>query len=234
MEDIEILGLSASQLQEIYENSIKRSKSKNPSLMFLDASYGYTFELKDSEYVTKINKLGRYNPKIPIEWHHKLERWYNDQTVINAFGREFKPYHIDRTLDRVTNQGMQMIAVGIVGEGGDTSTTTFNFRSIGDGPITEASPADVTLSNVIDVIDVNNAPEGGSLTRNGTTIFSIGNHAKTVATPANGVFTECGMHNTDDTDIWLMFDHSVFASPIPHTQNADSPGSTTVIYMCSA
>jgi len=256
---IELLGISKNQLQEIYDNAIRNSKSSNPSIMFLDASYIYTFHLDDAPEITKMNKLIRYqqqkvnklarekkqytiefeiaqaeNHEVLTHWHSLLERWYNDQTVRNSFNRILKPLAISRSLDRVTNQGMESIAIGVVGEGGDTSTTVYNFRSIGDGAVTDASPADTEPSNVVDVIDVNNAPEGGSLSRDGTTIYSIGNHAKTVATPANGVFTECGMHNTDDTDNWLMFDHSIFDDPIPHTQNADAPGSSTIIYMCSA
>jgi len=230
----ELLGITNQDIQEIFERAIDNSKSKNPSLMFLDASYLYTFDLADSTEIRKMNLLIRYGSVPAIEWHRLCERWYQDQTVRNSFGRILKPIKISRTLDRVTNQGMQMIATLLVGSGGDSLTTGFNFRGIGDGAAAEASPASTELANLVDMIDVNNAPEGGSLSRDGTTIYSVGNHSKSVPTPANGEFTECGMFDSDDETQWNMLDHSVFETPIPHTQNADAPGSTTVIYMCSA
>lgn len=174
--------------------------------------------------------LTRYDHSLAIEWHRLLERWYQDQTV-NINDRLIKPIKISRTFDRVTNEGMEMIASGVTS---GTSNTSFVYRSIGDGVITAASPSDKILSNEVDRINVNTTAEGGSLSRDGSTIYSIGNHAKTVPTPANEEFTECGMHNTDLPSTDKMFDHSVFEDPIPHVQHADSPGSTTVIYMCSS
>jgi hypothetical protein len=40
------------------------------------------------------------------------------------------------------------------------------------------------------------------------------------------------MFDSDTVDK-IILDHSAFTDPIPHTQNADAPGSTTIIYMCS-
>ena len=111
-----------------------------------------------------------------------------------------------------------MIADFIVGVGG---ANAMDCRCIGDGDIDEASLSDEDLENRIDLINVNTTPEGGSISKSGTTIYSIGNHSKEVETP--------------DTNVsrMRMFDHSVFDDPVEHTQGIDSPGSTTIVYMCS-
>ena len=203
--------------------------TKTPKVILIGAAYLYTFHLDDFEQVRKFNILGRYDIRAVKQWHVCLERWCNDQTVTLG-GKTFKPIAIDNNFKRVTNEGMEMIANTFVGGSG----AYFKYRSIGDGDIDEVSPSDTTLVHEVDRIDVTADSEGGSISRDGTTIYSIGNHLKTVPTPANGVFTECGMHNTDLPSTDKMLDHSAFEEPIPHTQNADAPGSTTVIFMCSA
>ena len=226
----QILGITKEDIQTIFENTLRDFKESKTRIIYLDASYLYTFHLDDFEYIKKLNLLTRYDHSLAPKWHILLERWYNDQTVRNDFNRIIKPIKISRTFDRVTNEGMEMVAGCIIG-GGDAS---FVYRSIGDGDTDTALPSDTILVNEIDRIDVNNNPEGGSLSKDGSTVYSIGNHSKTVETPANGEFTECGMHDTDSSSTDMMFDHSIFADPVPHTQHADAPGSTTVIYMCSA
>jgi hypothetical protein len=224
LEPVQLFGVTKEQIQQIYEDALREFKTR---IFFLDASYLYTFHLDDFEYVKKFNKLARYEPKANIEWHGYLERWYQDQTVTIG-GHTFKPIKISRSLDRVVNQGMELLAGCIVGEG----SAIFNHRGIGDGTTPEVSLADVDMFNLVDIIDVTDAPEGGSLTRDGTTVYSVGNHAKSVPTPANGEFTESAMFDSDTVNK-KMLDHSIFDDPIPHTQNADAPGSTTIIYMCS-
>ena len=123
-----------------------------------------------------------------------------------------------------------MLAQAVVG----TTGSLFKYRSLGDGDVSEISPSDTTLVSEVDRIDVTTGSDGGSISRDGTTIYSIGNHSKSVSTPDNNLFTECGMHNASTSASDKMFDHSAFEDPIPHTQNADAPGSTTIIYMCSA
>ena len=124
-----------------------------------------------------------------------------------------------------------MVADALTGAG---TGELFEFRSIGDGSASSATPADKVLGHEVDRINVTNTPEGGSLSRDGSTLYSVGNHEKSVETPIDNEFTECGMESTNDPNTDLMLDHSVFTDPIPHTQNEDAPGSTTVIYMCSA
>jgi len=225
MQQVELLEIT--DVQDILNKAAHDTQT--PKVILIGAAYLYTFYLDDFEYVKKFNILGRYDIKAVKQWHVCLERWCNDQTVTLG-GRTFKPLAIDSNFKRVTNEGMEMLAKCIIG-GGDT---TFNFRAIGDGAISAASPSDIELVNEIDRIDVNDNPEGGSLSRDGSTIYSVGNHSKTVETPANNEFTECGIFNSSDLVTDKMLDHSVFDDPVPHTQNVDAPGSTTVIYMCSA
>lgn len=226
---VQLYGITRDDIQEIFQKVVDENKPRHPKLIFLDANYLYTFHNDDFPDIRKLTLLTRYDHSLAIEWHRLLERWYQDQTV-NINDRLIKPIKISRTFDRVTNEGMTMIARSITGQG----VGIFEYRSIGDGVISAASPGDKVLSNEVDRINVNEAPEGGSLSTDGSTIYSIGNHAKTTPTPANGQFTECGIHDTDNPATDKMLDHSVFPDPIPHTQHAMSPGSTTVIYMCSS
>ncbi len=231
MMEVQLTGITKQDIQDIFTKTLREFKDIKTRIIYLDASYLYTFHLDDFLYIKKLNLLMRRNPLHVREWHKLLERWYNDQTVRrNDIGYTIKPIKISRTFDRVVNEGMEMIAQTMTGGNGGL----FEFRTIGDGGASSATPGDTVLGNEIDRINVNEAPDGGSLTRDGTTVYSVGNHAKSVPTPANNQFTECGMHDTDDVATDRMLDHSIFEDPIPHTQNEDSPGSTTVIYMCSA
>ena len=226
LQPAQLYGVTKNELQEIYDNALREFKTR---VFFLDASYLYTFHLDDFEYVRKFNILGRYDVRANVEWHKCLERWYQDQTVTIG-GKTFKPIQISRTLDRVVNEGMEMLANFIIGSG---TASAFNVRGIGDGDIDEPSLADTDLEHGIDYINVNETPEGGSLTRHGTTIYSVGNHSKEVETPDNNEFTECSMHDDLNASRRRIFDHSVFDDPVEHTQGVNAPGSTTVVYMCS-
>lgn len=226
LQPAELYGVSKNELQDIYDNALREFKTR---VFFLDASYLYSFHQDDFEYVRKFNILGRYDVTANIQWHKCLERWYQDQTVTIG-GKTFKPIKISRTLDRVVNEGMEMLANFVIGSG---SPRAFKVRGIGDGAVQTPSLADTDLVHRIDLIDVTDTPEGGSLTRNGTTIYSVGNHSKEIETPDNNQFTECGMFDDLNTAKMRMFDHSTFPDPIEHTQGVSSPGSTTVVYMCS-
>jgi hypothetical protein len=254
MQQVQLYGITAEDIQQIFEDTIKKYKVL-PRLMFIDANYLYSFNLDDFVEVRNFNMLGRYyalklkelskqknvnkteyeicladNSIYCRTWHNCLERWLEDQTVTLG-DKQIKPIAISRSFDRVVNEGLEIVARSISGGGGDAS---FPFRSIGDGAATAATPADKILGNEIDRIDVNTAPEGGSLSRDGFTIYSVGNHSKDIPTPVNNKFTECGMHSTDSPTTDDTLDHSIFDDPVPHLQNEDSPGSTTIIYMCAS
>jgi hypothetical protein len=227
MQQVQLSGITKEDIQNILNEAAHNSST--PQVITIGVAYMYTFHLDDFEQVRKFNILGRYDQNAVLEWHTCLERWINDQTVTLG-NKTFKPIAISRNFKRVTNEGMEMLAQAIVGSSG----SIFEYRSIGDGTASAPTPGDRILGNEIDRINVNETPEGGSLTRDGSTVYSVGNHEKGVPTPDDNEFTECGMHDTDDPDTDLMFDHSIFDDPIPHTQNEDAPGSTTVIYQCSS
>jgi hypothetical protein len=229
MQEVQLLGITRQDIQDIFEKTLQDYKVK-PGILFIDASYLYTFNLDDFVEVRKFNILGRYDINAVKQWHNCLERWLQDQTVILG-NKSIKPIAISRTFDRVVNEGMEIVAGCITGT---LTDITFPYRSIGDGTASTATPGDKILGNEIDRINVNDSPEGGSLSRDGTTIYSVGNHSKDIETPVDEEFTECGMHSTDSPTTDKMLDHSVFDDPIPHIQHEDAPGSTTVIYMCSS
>lgn len=244
----QFIDITNEDINRILQTTMKENNG-NMSMLFLDVNYMYNFHLDDFEHVRKFNLLGRYfanrlkelepkssqyqqalvdNSKYCREWHRALELWHDDRYVTLG-NNQIKPIKISRQFDRVVNEGMERVAAFICGS---ENTNTFDCRGIGDGEGEEASVADNDLTHVVDLINVNSAPEGGSLSRDGTTIYSVGNHSKEVETPDNGEFTECGMFDETD-DNRHMLDHSVFEDPIEHTQHADAPGSTTVIYICS-
>jgi len=228
--NLDLLGVSKNDIQTLFEKAIAEVKPHKPNLIYLDVSYLYSFHLDDFPYIKKLNLLTRYDNSLAIEWHRLLERWCQDMTVRDDRHRILKPIKISRSLDRIVNEGMESVAGAICG---DSTIASFPFRSIGDGAVSFASPSDKILTNEIDRIDVNETPEGGSLSRDGSTVYSIGNHSPDIPTPANEEFTECGMHSTDSETTDQMLDHSIFPDPVPHVQFADAPGSTTVIFMCS-
>ena len=226
LEEPRIYGITREEVQAVLEKALRNFKESKTRIIYLDASYLYTFHLDDFEIIKKFNILGRYDINAVKQWHVCLERWLQDQTVILG-DKTIKPIQIVRSFDRVVNEGLEVIAGTIIGE----ESVGYPYRSIGQGAISEVSPNDRILSDEIDRINVNTTPEGGSLSRDGSTIYSIGNHAKTVA---SADVTECGMQSTDSTDSDTMFDHSLFEESITHVQNADAIGSTTCIYQCSS
>jgi len=224
--EAELKGITRDEIQAVLEKALNDFKASKTRIIYLDASYLYSFDLNDFDYVRKLNLLTRYDGRLAVEWHKLLERWFNDQTVRNNNGVIIKPLQISRTFDRVVNEGLEAIAVCISG-GGDMS---FPFRAIGDGAVVEALPSDTQLSNQVNRINVNDSVEGGSVSRDGSTIYSIGNHPKSVP---SATITECGMFSEELPENDEMFEHSIFDTPVVHVSNADSVGTTTVIYMCS-
>lgn len=221
-----LYGITKNDIQDVFENALREFKQSKTRVIYLDASYIYNFHLDDFDTVKKFNLLGRYDIQAVKHWHVCLERWLQDQTVILG-ERTIKPIQIVRTFDRIVNEGMEDIAGCIVG----VASPGYPFRMIGDGVVTKVTPSDKIMANEIDRINVNETPEGGSLSRDGSTIYSIGNHAKSLA---SADVTECGMASSDSPETDIMLDHSLFEDAIVHTQNADAVGSSTVIYQCSS
>lgn len=223
---VQLYGITKDDIQQIFEDTIKRYRTV-PKLMYVDVSYLYNFHLDDFEIIRKINLLCRYSPRVVKEWHKLLERWYCDQTV-RLGCREIKPIKIARTLDRVVNEAMEDVAKFFTGSG---TIAPYKFGAIGSGVFSEVLPSDRALVNEVSRIDVTADPNGGTMTRDGSTIYIIQNHPKSIE---QGDMTELGafdsLSNTNDR----MLDHSLFPSPIQHQINQDVAGGTIVVWQCSS
>ena len=224
--EAQIQGITRNDIQEIFENTLREFKQCKTRVIYLDASYIYNFDVNDFDVVKKFNLLGRYDPRVAPEWHKCLERFYGDQTVTFG-GQVVKPIQIERSFDKIVSEGLMAIAGCLTGD----DSMSFEFRGIGEGVDITPVASDQVLGDEIDRINVNTAPDGGSMSRDGSTIYSIGNHKKSI--PSASV-TECGIFSEQEPADDMMLDHSVFEDPIVHVQDADVIGSTTVIYMCGA
>jgi hypothetical protein len=236
MQEVVLRGITKADIQKILEDTIKQFHTL-PKIYYIDTSYLYTFHLADVYYINKFTDLlrisgrkieGTFRNPLAIQWHEWLEQWFAGETV-KVFEHPVKPIAITRTLDRVPNEGLEALA------GGFTATSIFEpqkFHAIGDGAIagTNPSPSATGLVAEVDRIDVSTDPGGGGLTRNGSTIFVIGNHD--IFTPSMSA-TETGVFDSMSTTSDLMGDYSIFPDEIDHNSGQDAPGSTTVIYQCS-
>ena len=218
---VQISGITRDDIQKIIDDTVKFN-----GVVFIDASYLYNFDPSDFQLVSKLSILPRYNAKNAVEWHRLLERWYQDQTV-SINDREIKPIQISRTFDRVPNEALEATVGAWVG----TENSTFKFHALGSGVVTQALPSDTALVNQISRIDVTEDPNGGSVSRDGSTFYIIGNHPISIPT---ATITESGVFDSESTSNDIMLDHAVFDATITHVQNADVPGSTTIIYTCSS
>ena len=217
----QILQLTIEDIQKVLDNTVTKIKGKvGTGILFLDVSYLYSFDVCDMHYVSKLCNLGKYDVKYSKEWHMNLERWYNDQTV----NLPFKPQQVRRNFDRVVNEGLDLVASCLTG--GDGSV--FQFHAIGEGEDPEALPNDFQLVDELSRIDLFNNADGGSLSREGSTLYFVGNHPDSIA---SATITETGIFNARAPPD-IMLDHSVFDPGINHDQFENSAGSTTVIYMC--
>jgi hypothetical protein len=220
-------GISAEDVQRIIQETV-RKHAKLPGIVVFDASYLYNFHLDDFDYVRKFNLMARTDKTYVFAWHSMLERWLNDQTV-NVLGKIIKPIKIVRSFDRVPNEGLEMLARCLTGE----EMMPIQYHGLGNGARAgdEPLPSDTQLVNQISRINVTTSPEGGSLHREGSTIYINGNHPKGME---SGDITEIGAWDAEHTDHDLMIEHSIFPSAVPHAAGADSAGGTIVIYMCSS
>ena len=226
MQEVQLSGITRQDVQDIFTKTLQEFKTAKTRVVYLDASYLYNFDKSDFQLIRNLTKLVRYSTKNAVEWHRLLERWYSDQTV-SINDRQIKPLKILRTFDKVPNEGLEMTAACWAGQG----ASVFNFHALGNGTVTQALPSDTTLVNEISRIDVTQDPNGGSLTRDGSTLYVIGNHPITVETAD---ITESGVFDSDNPTNDIMLDHAVFDDEVEHTINSDVPGSTTIIYQCSA
>lgn len=226
---VQLSGVTQQDIQEIFKKTIADLGIARNKIVAFDANYLYNFHKEDFYLVSNLIKLVRYNNKNAIEWHRYLERWYQDQTV-SINDQVIKPIKIVRALDRVPNEALEMTAACWIGE----DQSIFKFHALGNGETTEALPSDTQLVNEISRIDVTEDANGGSLTRDGSTLYVIGNHPITVE---SADITESGVfdgENTGDDDDDVMLDYAVFDEEIEHIINSDVPGSTHIIYMCSS
>lgn len=253
MQQLELLDSIRIDLQQTFREVLKQcgAKLSQNVILHFDTSYLYTFDPFDVPYIRKFTQLinlapvrvyqdNHYiwrNPKA-AQWFEYLARWHGDQTV-NIFDREIKPTQIQRSIDRVVNEMLELIAQGMA-SGFDLAAMKFN--AIGDGAAagSDALPSDTALVNEIARIDVTQDPGGGGITVDGSTFMNIGNFD--VDTPSAD-FTETGIFNAElpgagEANVPIvddkMGDHSIFPTAVQHTAGFNAPGSTTVIFQCSA
>jgi len=226
-EPVQITGLTREDIVKIFEQLKKQIKGSN-NVVWMDSSYLYQFAPDDVYSVTKMSQLARYDFKYAIEWHRRLERWMSDQTVRDYRGVEIKPMAIQRSIDKVPNEGLRLLTQGFVGASGDS----FNWHGLGKGvDLTQAFASDVIMVDEIERIDVWATP-GGSLSTDGITVIGVGNHD--INMPGAGEpITEQALFNVEDPAFDLMGDHSIFPTGIPHSQGQDAMGGTIVIFNCS-
>lgn len=219
-------GITQEDIQRIIAETLRRH-NKPFNMLGFDSSYLYNFHVSDFEYIRRLNLLTRYIPEKSIEWHRMLERWYSDQTVVDNFNRPIKPVQLIRQFDRVVNEGLENFARGVVGH----SVRIFKVHGIGNAVgITEALPNDFGLVDQVNRVDVTEAKEGGSLSRDGSTIYIVGNHPASIASTT---ITETAVFDKKEAVNDRCLDHSVFyPTGIVHDQDEDIIGSTTIIYMC--
>ena len=230
LQPLELHGITIADIEDVVtrtvQNFIQRYKSI-PKVIWFDTSYLYTFDLNDFEYVRKFNLRGRTDIHYVLEWHRNLERFIQDQTV-QIFGRRIKPRQIGSTFDRVPNEGLVNIASSFTGH----DFNIMKWHAIGTGATagTNPPPSATQLVTQVDRIDVTVAPQGGSLSQEGSTIFVVGNHP---ISTASGSYTETGLFDSENTALDKMGDYSIFPDEIDHDANQDAIGSTTVIFQCS-
>jgi len=227
---VQLYGITKDDIQAIFEKVIADHKGKVlPRWIYVDMSYLYNFHLDDFETIRKINLLCRYSLRAVKEWHQMLERWLCDQTVVLGC-TQIKPIKISRSFDRVVTEAMEDVALFFTGAVGH-DIAPYKFHAIGSGVFSEVMPSDKFLVNEVSRIDVTTDPNGGTMSRDGSTIYIIGNHPKSIE---QGDMTELGAFNKMDTSNDRMLDHSRFAQAIQHQINADVPGGTIIVWQCSS
>jgi len=153
----------------------------------------------------------------------------NDQTVYLGDGHHLEPDVKPRLkLDKVTNQGLEVVAPRILG--GSSESSGFLYMACGTGTTT-ASASDLALATEIARINMRN--EGGSATANKATLYFNGFFPKSTVT---GDIAEAGIFDSGDTANDNIFLRTVLpdADKISHVQNADAPNISIIVYLCAA
>ena len=211
------------------------SKSKTDiitSLDFIDVTAGVTWSATDYTYIRKIYDLINYYKKkrMHIEkyllinsFEQKLDRFWNDQTVIDL------PEPIAQTMkfDRVLNTGRTLAAALITGERGDR----FDYLALGTAQ-TPVSDADYKLYN--EVLRVNVIQNGGFISAAGAII----KHSGLISPGETSMLIyEIGFVNMEVFDPeQMLWNRSVFPTgkAVDHNQNEDFFSITHSVYTSSS
>lgn len=224
--------LDATAVKDCFTSALQEYFPKNNRNISaaLDASFFTTWSDHYSlEYARK--EMGYISSGMipPDSWHQKLQRLYNDQTVYLGNGHHLEPdVRPKLKLDKVTNQGLEVVAPRILGVSDNASG--FLYMACGTGTTT-ASASDLSLATEIKRINMRN--EGGSAVANKATIYFNGFFPKSTPT---GDIAEAGIFDSGDTANDNIFLRTVLpdADQISHVQNADAPNISIIVYLCAA
>ena len=242
-------GVKWEDIDKIIKKALEDYKGVKPNLILLDGSYLYTFAKDDVPFVNKFTSqihTGEIkviengsevirNP-LAVMWHQWLERWCMGETV-EIYGKKIKPLKIVRSIDRVVNEFLNKVARSFTGQ----DFPTMPFAAIGDGAIagSNPSPNDTDLAHEVARINVLSEDNGGDLSSDGNTFYSVA--AFSVDTPTSNTpgFTESAILDKDKPPagsniIDSMGDRSIYDEAVPHSQGSDAPGCTTFIYTCGS
>jgi len=222
------IGITRQEIVEIFQKEFARYGVAGNFILFFDLSYFMTFHARDLPYVYKQTWAANYDIGLMKDWHRLCERWFMDQTVRDDFGQKWGPIQILRKVDKVPNEGMEQIAKAILGA--DLRQFKFDALGIGTGGI--AYPSDHGCEDEEVRIDILKDSPGGSINRDGSTIYWVANHLRTIE---DNDFTECALHDHIDPAKAFCINHSFFDGyVVQHLQGLDGPSRTTTLYMCSA
>jgi len=185
-------------------------------------SYSLDYARKEMAYIN----AGMIKPD---SWHQKLQRLYNDQTVYLGDGHHLEPDCTPKLkLDKVTNQGLEVIAPRIIGTSDNAGS--FLYMACGTGTTT-ASASDLALAT--EIKRVNMRTEGGSAVANKATLYFNGFFPKATTT---GEISEAGIFDSADTanDNILLRTVLPDDDKISHIQNQDAPNISIIVYLCAA
>lgn len=250
-EQIILNGVTKEDIQNIIKQALEDFKGIKPRLILLDGSYLYTFDKSDIPFINKyiiekmrpgeiieIDEKGRKIVRNPamIQWHEWLERWCMGQTV-EIYGKKIKPLKIVRSIDRVVNECLNKVARSFTGQ----DFNTMAYAAIGDGAIpgSNPSPNDTDLAHEVSRINVLSEDNGGDLSSDGNTFYSVAAYSVDTPTSNTPGFTESAIFDMDkppstSTIVDSMGDRSIFDDAVPHVQGSDAPGVTTFIYTCGS